>query len=148
MTTLANHNLLPISLLDNLNTPGAGYDVLRYIGLHDLLGDESGELLYFMGKNLARQFELNTIEDIYYFFEKMGWGKLELVKEKKKTLIFTLLADAIVHKLKTPLSTEFRLEAGFLSESIQLINGVECECIEEINHKIHQIQFKVIYTTK
>jgi len=148
MTTLANHNLLPISLLDNLNTPGAGYDVLRYIGLHDLLGDESGELLYFMGKNLARQFELNTIEDIYYFFEKMGWGKLELVKERKKTLIFTLLADAVVHKLKTPLSTEFRLEAGFLSESIQLINGVECECIEEINHKIHQIQFKVIYTTK
>lgn len=148
MTTLANHNLLPISLLDKLNTPGAGYDVLRYIGLHDLLGDESGELLYFMGKNLARQFELNTIEDIYYFFEKMGWGKLELVKEKKKTLFFTLLADAIVHKLKTPLSTEFRLEAGFLSESIQLINGAECECIEEINHKIHQIQFKVIYTTK
>src|SRR5699024_12603470 len=73
-----------------------------------------------MGKNLARQFELNSIYDVTYFFEKMGWGKLELVKEKKKLLTFTLLADSVVHRLKAPIETEFRLEAGFLSESIQI----------------------------
>lgn len=147
MTAVAKQKLLPISLLDNLNTPGAGHDVLRYVGLHDLLGEEAPELLYFMGKNLARHFELNTIDDIYYFFEKMGWGRLELVKEKKKRLTFTLLADSVVHRLKAPVKTEFRLEAGFLSESIQIINGIECECVEEINHKIHQIQFNIMYIT-
>jgi len=148
MTTLANQKLLSISLLDKLNTSGAGYDVLRYIGLHDLLGEEASELLYFMGKNLARHFELNSIDDVTYFFEKMGWGKLELVKEKKKLLTFTLLADSVVHRLKAPIETEFRLEAGFLSESIQLIHDIECECIEEINPKIHQVQFKIMYTAK
>src|SRR5699024_11803555 len=85
---------------------------------------------------------------ISYFFEKMGWGKLELVKEKKKLLTFTLLADSVVHRLKAPIETEFRLEAGFLSESIQLIHDIECECIEEINPKIHQVQFKIMYTAK
>lgn len=146
MTAVAKQELFPISILDELNTPGAGHDVLRYVGLHDLLGEEAADLLYIMGKNLARQFELHTIEDVYYFFDKMGWGRLELVKEKKKLLTFTLLADSVVHRLKAPINTEFRLEAGFLSESIQIINDIECECIEEVNAKIHQIQFKVMYT--
>lgn len=139
--------LLPVSILNDLNISGAGHDVLRYVGLHDLLGDEALSLLYFMGKNLARKFEINSIDDIYYFFDKMGWGKLELIKEKKKRLTFTLLADSVVHRLKSPIETEFRLEAGFLSESIQLVNGQECECIEEINYKIHQIEFTVVYTS-
>ncbi|HLR52315.1 MAG TPA: YslB family protein [Candidatus Avamphibacillus sp.] len=143
---MPKQELIPIKLLNNLNTPGAGYDVLRYVGLHDLLGEEASSILYFMGKNLARKFELNSIDDLYYFFDKMGWGKLELVKKKRKEFIFTLLADSIVHRLKSPLDTEFRLEAGFLAEGIQLIDNIECECIEEINYKIHQIQFRVVFT--
>jgi len=143
---MPKQELIPIKLLNNLNTPGAGYDVLRYVGLHDLLGEEASSILYFMGKNLARKFELNSIEDLYYFFDKMGWGKLELVKKKRKEFIFTLLADSVVHRLKSPLETEFRLEAGFLAEGIQLIDNIECECIEEINYKIHQIQFRVVFT--
>lgn len=139
--------LLPISILDDLNISGAGHDVLRYVGLHDLLGDEAPSLLYFMGKNLARKFELKSIDDIYYFFDKMGWGKLELIKEKKNRLTFTLLADSVVHRLNSPIETEFRLEAGFLSESIQLVTDQECECIDEINYKILQIEFTIVYTS-
>lgn len=147
MTPVNNkQEVLPISILDDLNTSGAGHDILRYVGLHDLLGEESSNLLYFMGKNLARNFDMKSIDDIYHFFDKMGWGKLELVKEKKKRLTFTLLSDSVVHKLKSSIETEFRLEAGFLAESIQLITEEECECIEEVNYKIHQIEFTVVYT--
>lgn len=137
---------ISISRLDELHTNGAGYDVLRYVGLPDLFGKEANTLLYFMGKNLARKIDINSLEDIYYTYEKLGWGRLELVKEKRSSLTFNLMADAIVHRLKGPFETEFRLEAGFLAKSIQKIKDTECECTEEINHKIHQVQFKVFYT--
>lgn len=137
---------IPISQLEELQTSGAGFDVLRYLALPDLLGNEAPTLLYFMGKNLARKFEINSIDDITYIFEMLGIGKMELVKEKKQEKIFHLLSDSVVLRLKGPLEADFRLEAGFLAEAVQMIDGIECECKEEINRRIHQIQFTVFYT--
>ncbi|SDQ45277.1 Protein of unknown function [Virgibacillus subterraneus] len=140
------HKAMSVSLLDELHTSGAGYDVLRYIGLPELLGTESGTLLYFMGKNIARKLEIQSITDIIFAFDKLGWGKLELVKEKKKELIFHLMSDSVVYRLNAPFETDFRLEAGFLAEAIQIIKQVPCECTEEVHKKIHQVEFSVVYT--
>ncbi|WP_405100720.1 YslB family protein [Oceanobacillus sp. FSL H7-0719] len=137
---------LPISNLDELYTAGAGFDILRYVALPEFLGEEAPTLLYFMGRNLARKFEINTIEDVYYIFEKLGVGKLELVKEKKHEKIFHLLADSVFLRLKSSVQADFRLEAGFLAEAMEAVDGVECECVEDINHRIHQVQFSVINT--
>lgn len=142
---LKEQQLLPLTVLDELDHQSVGYDVLRYISLPQLLGQETHTILYYMGKNLARTLDIQTVEDIYFIFDKLGWGRLELIKERRKSLTFTLMADAVVHRLKAPFQTEFRFEAGFLAEAIHTIYGTECECSEEINHKIHQIQFKVIY---
>jgi predicted hydrocarbon binding protein len=138
--------LIPLSLLDELHTSGAGYDVLRYISLPDLFGTEADTLLYFMGKNLARNMAINNLEDIYNIANKLGWGRLELVKEKKKTLTFQLMADAVFHRLQATFDVDFRLEAGFLAEAIQQLYGRECECNEKINDKIHLVEFTVYYT--
>lgn len=138
-------NKLSISLLNELHTSGAGYDVLRYISLPRLLGTEGDTVLYFMGKDLARSFDILTINDIYEIYDQLGWGKLELVKERKNSLTFTLMADAVFLRIKAPMTLDFRLEAGFLAESIRMIKGIECECLEKINHKIYQIEFKVVY---
>src|SRR5699024_408896 len=135
-----------LSLLDELHTSGAGYDVLRYISLPELLGSESNTLLYFMGRNLARKLDIKAIEDISYIFEKLGWGEIELVKEKRRELFFHLMADSVIQSLKSPFDAEFRLESGFLVETIQIIKGTECECTEEINRKNHQIDIRVVFT--
>ncbi|MFD1850117.1 YslB family protein [Oceanobacillus bengalensis] len=138
---------LQISELNQMHSSGAGYDVLRYIGLPDLLGREAETLLYFMGKNLARKFEINTLDDLYYIYEHLGWGKLELVKEKRNKLTFHLMSDSVVLRLKAPFETDFRLEAGFLAEAIEGIKETECECMEEINQRIHLVKFSVVYTS-
>src|SRR5699024_2662950 len=75
-----------LSMLENLHTPGAGYDILRYISLPDLLGKESSTILYFMGKNLARKFEFETLEDIYYFFQQIGWEILSSSRRDEENL--------------------------------------------------------------
>lgn len=138
---------LSISQLDNIHTAGAGYDILRYVSLPDILGTESKTLLYFAGKNLVRKLDITTMEDIYQAFEKLGWGRLELIKERKKELVFHLMADSVVQRLKAPFDIDFRLEAGFLAEAMQQLKDIECECTEEINYKIHQVEFSVLYTT-
>ncbi|MFB4166649.1 YslB family protein [Virgibacillus sp. JSM 102003] len=140
------HKSMSVSLLDELHTSGAGYDVLRYIGLPEILGTESSTLLYFMGKNIARKLEIQSITDIIFAFDKLGWGNLELVKEKKKELIFQLMSDSVVYRLNAPFETDFRLEAGFLAEAIQIIKEIPCECTEEIHKKVHQVEFSIVFT--
>ncbi|GAB3797060.1 YslB family protein [Virgibacillus kimchii] len=137
---------ISISQLDELHTDGAGYDILRYVGLPELLGNEADTLLYFMGRNIARNLDIQRVDDIPYCFDKLGWGTLELVKQKKNRMIFHMMSDAVAYRLKSALETDFRLEAGFLAEAIQSIHDIECECVEEINTRIYQVQFSVIYS--
>lgn len=141
-------DLKPLSLtqLDELQSSGAGYDVLRYISLPELLGSDASTLLYFLGRNLSRKLDITSISDIYDTFLKLGWGRLELVKERRKELTFHLMADEVANRLNAPFPTEFRIEAGFLAESLQRIKDVPCECTEAINKKILQVEFVVIYT--
>jgi len=136
----------PVHLLDNLHTEGAGYDVLRYIALPELFGQESDTLLYFLGRRTARKLEIKTVEDIVHTFKALGWGHLELIKEKNNYLLFHLKSDAVVLRLKASFNTEFRLESGFLAEALEMIKGKTCECTESIHKRIHQIEFKVHYT--
>lgn len=136
---------LSMNELDKLDTNGAGYDILRYVCLPELLGSEKDTLLYFIGKSLARKFEMEAFGDVFYFFEKVGWGKLDLFKEKRNELIFHLLSDSVVKRLNSNIDADFRLEAGFLAEAIMKVKGIECECVEEINYKLHQVEFRVLF---
>lgn len=136
----------PVTLLDRLHTPGAGYDLLRYVSLPELFGSETDTLLYYTGRSLARKINIENLDDLYAIFEKLGWGKLELIKEKRNHLTFHLLSDAVVLRLQAPFETEFRLEAGFLAEAIEMLRGTPCECVETIHGKIHQVAFKIYYT--
>lgn len=134
------------NILDELFTEGAGYDILRYVSLPELLGEDAHTMLYFIGKNLARKFTFESIEDIIKAFYKLGWGHLDLVKERPKSYTFHLMSDAIVYRLKAPFKTEFRMESGFLAAAMQQLERTECECIEKIKNRIHQVELKVILT--
>ncbi len=134
---------LDVNELEQLYSDGAGYDILRYIGLPELFGEEKDTLLYFLGRNLARKFEFSSLEDLSLFFEKMGLGSLDLAKDKKKVKTFYLLSDAIVTKLNSNIETDFRLEAGIIAEVIQQLEGVDCECLESVHHRLKQIEFTV-----
>src|SRR5690625_6759632 len=147
MISMANkETALSLSLLDELHTSGAGYNVLRYISLPNLFGEESSTMLYFMGKNLARSLNLSSLDDLYHAADKLGWGRLELVKKKRRSLTFNLMADAIFHRLQASVDVDFRMEAGCIAETVQLLEGVDCECVGQIHPKIHLVGFSVIYT--
>lgn len=138
-------NIITLSTLDEFPAETAGQDILRYIGLPAILGQEKDTILYFIGRNLARQFEMNNLDDLRYIYQKLHWGQLELIKEKKNQLSFHMMADEIVHRLQSSIDTEFRMEAGFLAEAVQKIYGRGCECTETIQKRLFRIDFKVYF---
>ena len=51
-------------------------ELLRDILLPDLLGKDHSQILYWSGKQLARKFPLNNVEDIIDFFLNAGCGEI------------------------------------------------------------------------
>lgn len=140
------NNLLPISTLDELPQSTAGHDILRYIGLPNLFGHEKDTLLYFVGRNLARGIDVNTLDDLIFLFQKFQWGNLELVKDKRNQLVFHLMADEVAQRIMAPITVDFRLESGFIAEAIEKITERPCECSETVNERLYRAQFKVVFT--
>ncbi|WP_018931320.1 YslB family protein [Gracilibacillus lacisalsi] len=121
------------TVLTNLQTTSSGYDLLRYIGLPDMLGQESDLILYVMGKNLARQAECASTEEIQEFFQHVGWGELALTHEKRRGFIYELSGSLVKARLQTLKEIDFQLEAGFLAETMLQITDKSCECVAEVN---------------
>ncbi len=136
MSVLKESTKLDLHNISSLVATGAGFDFLRYYTLPDFLGNEAPYLLYYMGKNMARQTSLHTFDELYEFFQYMGWGELTLLNEKKKEMVFQLSGHIIEKRLFQKLyKVDFRLECGFLAEIIQTITENTYECLEEINEK-------------
>jgi len=141
-----DNNTISLSILDEFLPTSIGHDIIRYISLPDIFGSEAHSLLYFTGRNLARKIEIKTKEDIIYIFDKLGWGRLELNKEKKRTMTFFLMSDEIVKRIQAPIKTDFRLESGFMAEAIQKVTERPCECSENINERLFRVQFNIVFT--
>lgn len=145
MSVLKESPKLTTSNISSLVGTGAGFDLLRYYTLPDFLGKDAPYILYFMGKNIARQSEISDIDDLHEFFQYMGWGDLNLVKEKKKEMLFHLSGHIIEKRLHQDFFTvDFRLECGFLAETMNRLTDDTYECFEEINQKENYIEIKAI----
>lgn len=80
---------------------------------------KDGNILYWAGKKIAREFVLTKDEEIAVFFKEAGWGNLERIKSKRNTQTFELSGTIIETRQKVDKSANYLLEAGFLAETIQ-----------------------------
>ncbi|TYR82220.1 DUF2507 domain-containing protein [Priestia megaterium] len=99
--------------------PYFGYSLLRDILIPELLGADTNEISYWAGKQLARKFPLNSIDEIILFFAKAAWGVLTLVKTEKYVLELELTGDMVKKRFADQAHASFHLEAGFVAEQIQ-----------------------------
>lgn len=134
--------------LDN-NTNGTptrfGYELLRDHVLPSVLGSHEGEILYWSGKEIARKFPIFSIDELPSFFIEAGWGTLSLKKSSKKEVFYTLTNNTYSMKVT---ERTYQLEAGFIAEQYQKINGFLTECYAEPKVKSEQVQFQVKWDTK
>ncbi len=130
----------------NMKTiPLFGYELVRDHILRSVLGKHEEEVLYWAGKELARKFPLFTLDEAPLFFEQAGWGTLSIEKEEKDEIIYILSGETDILKVEERC---FRIEAGFLAEQIQKINGFLTECYEEKSSKQGVVKFNVKWDLK
>lgn len=129
------------------SVPMFGYQLVRDSLIPNLLGAETNAVLYWAGKELARQYPLKNFQDIVLFFEKAGFGSLTLINEKRNKNSYLLTGAAIETRLNLT-DPSFNLESGFLAEQIQLLEGYYTEAFFEIQKRKLQIEMTVQWDLK
>lgn len=119
----------------DMQIPYFGYELIRGHVLKNVLGKEAQQLLYWMGKQIAREYPLETLDTVYDFFQKAGWGNLTLEKQKSDELQFRLDGPFVEARLHHSDETEYRLETGFLARQFEFQNKCITEAFEEIKWK-------------
>jgi predicted hydrocarbon binding protein len=120
--------------LNDISVPSFGYELLREELLSNILGKDAPEILYWGGKQLARTYHLQNLEEISAFFAEAAWGTLTVKKEQKNEIIFELTSELISRRLQLKQDTHFRLEAGFLAQQIEN----QLRMVAEANVHIHK----------
>lgn len=119
----------------------AGFDFIRYHVLEELLGNDRDQILYVLGKTMARKFDFESIDSMIEMFDQLGLGHLEHIKEKRAEDSFSLTSDKIKHR--DDKNQEFRLEAGLLAMTIEKLRGYQCEATESVQTKKGVVHFSV-----
>ncbi|WP_264189832.1 YslB family protein [Bacillus carboniphilus] len=126
-----------------MTTPAFGYELIRNELISDMLGKQSNQMLYWAGKSLARKYPLSSIEEVQSFFTLAGWGNLSLTTQKKNEVEFELTSPLISKRFQIEKDLTYKLEAGFLAEQIQQMNGSITETYEKMKSRAKKVTFTV-----
>ena len=116
---------------------GLGAATLRDIIIPALLGTETEGILYWIGKDLAREYPVATEEELIVLTNQLGMGELSLKKRSATQQIWELGGPIVNERLTLDKeTTSFALEAGFLAQEIefQLGSVAEAEVQERGRH--------------
>ncbi|MGG0236929.1 YslB family protein [Bacillus rhizoplanae] len=134
--------------LQNISMSAFAYELLREELLPDLIGKELDSILYWAGRNLARKYPLETIDEVIQFFVKAGWGDLTIIEHKRREMEFKLTGALIKERQQQNRHSSYQLEAGFIAEQIQKQRGVVAESYEEQKKRSDSIMFLVKWDVK
>lgn len=114
------------------------YILIRDYLLKNILGDETNEILYWAGKELARQFPLREQEDVVDAFSHCGFGNLTCIKENASQAVYSLSGELVQTRLLQE-QVSFELEAGFLAEQLAKIKQQNVSTTVRMQNE-HQIE--------
>ncbi len=137
--------------LQNIQVSAFAYELLREEVLPDLMGKELPRILYWAGKNLARNYPLSSLEEIIAFFAQAGWGELSILEQNRHAMMLQLTSPLIQERYRTRTrrnTTTYQLEAGFLAQQIQQMQGVVTEAYEEQKKRSDKVYFIVKWDNK
>lgn len=124
------------------------YELIREEVLPDIIGKELDRILYWAGKNLARKYTLETLDDMIVFFQQAGWGDLSLVEQNRRELQLQLTSPLITERYKNKQHTTYQLEAGFLAQQTQQQRQVIAEAYENQKKRAEKVLFTVKWDAK
>ncbi|MBC1670245.1 YslB family protein [Listeria welshimeri] len=133
---------------EHILVPSFGLDLLRNYLIPEILGDEAPHIMYWAGKDLARKFPLETLDEVADFFEKASWGKFSILKEKKDELRLLLQGEMVEARFTSQENPTFKLEAGFVAEQLQAQKKLYTESYDEVDTRKKQVTIIVKWDRK
>lgn len=114
---------------------------MRDVLLPAILGKETDGILYWIGKDLAREYPVQTIDDLTLLTTQLGLGDLKLVKDSNLQHTFELSGPIVEERLALDKEkTSFTLEAGFIAQELEFQLGTVTEAeVDSIRHKTVRI---------
>ncbi|MFD1393217.1 YslB family protein [Lacticaseibacillus jixianensis] len=129
------------------NGPLFGQLMLRDLLMPALLGSETSNISYWAGRDLARKLPV-TEDDLTKLFEQVGFGTLTAVSAKKQERHYLLSGAVVETRIATFKEPDFRLEAGFLAQSLQQILGIVVEANPVVETRKQQVAITVALDPK
>jgi len=124
------------SLYDQMihSNTGLGQMMLRDVLLPSILGTETDGILYWAGKDIARQFPVDSDDKLISLFHQLSLGTLSLIKKNSKQQIWELAGDEIIDRSKLSHAT-FNFEAGLIAQQIEFQTNMVTEASVEVEKK-------------
>jgi predicted hydrocarbon binding protein len=130
--------------------PLFSYHIIRDHVLTSIVGEYQTSILYWAGKNLANQFELNTLEECIDMFLELGWGYLEKEHANLHVQRFSLRSPFFISRNIHENESTFALECGFLAQTLANIEQKDTEGEFRIHTKQQEtsIQISIYFQEK
>lgn len=125
-------------LYDQLSSSprGLATATMRDVILPSILGKETNGILYWIGKDLARQYPVKSIDDLITITKQLGFGELQLIKDSNLQHTFRLSGKVVSDRLSIDHEkTSFSLEAGFIAQELEFQLGTVTEAEVDSIHK-------------
>ncbi|MBA1392384.1 DUF2507 domain-containing protein [Lactobacillus sp. XV13L] len=107
--------------------------------LPTILGNDTGEILYWSGKHIAQKYDLASYEDITSFFMTAQFGVLTLIKKRRSEVVLELSGQNVADRLDSGIR-EFTLEAGIVAAALEKEYQRTTECELKIDAKNKRVQ--------
>lgn len=117
--------------------------LLRDRLLPNLFRDDEGDILYWAGKELARDYTLTSIDELSELMRQLSFGKLTLKEEKKKSYTFLLHGEIVHERMKANSDADFSLETGFIAQAVQTLSDHYTEGFFSLNIKERTVSIQL-----
>ncbi|MGX7051829.1 YslB family protein [Leuconostoc palmae] len=131
-------------LKTNFQVNSFALTLLRDGLLKNLLQEDYPHILYWAGKEIARQFPTDALSSVIEFFDNAGFGQLEIASQDSKNQRWLLSGDLVKQRLELNRDPDFSLEAGFLAQQLESQTAAIAEATFKINKKNLMVSFEVV----
>ncbi|MFC4760274.1 YslB family protein [Fructobacillus durionis] len=112
--------------------------------LQNLLTDDYANITYWAGKELARQFPLESIGELSEFFDNASFGTLEIAYQGESEQQWVLAGPVVADRLSLNRQADFSLETGFLAQQVEMQNQAISEGYFQVVNRKNSVTITIM----
>ncbi|MEK7087403.1 MAG: DUF2507 domain-containing protein, partial [Patescibacteria group bacterium] len=127
--------------------------LVRIVGMHSVLGDETPTAVYFIGKNIGKLLEIHSTKELQKTLTELKIGKLRILAETPEFFQIGISECVTCAGIHPPLGKPIcHLEAGIIAGALEHIYqdrevkviGKETKCIGGLGDEVCLIECQIL----